>query len=83
MYAFAVTDGKTIVLARDSIGKKPVYFTDGFPFFFVSERKALIKVKGSNQIKRLPPEVILEVSENEIRVERGYSIEKPPLRLTI
>ena len=81
MYVFAVTDGKTLVLARDPIGKKPVYFTDGFPFFFASERKALIKVKGGNRIKRLPPGVILEVSENEIRVERGYSIEKPPIEI--
>jgi asparagine synthase (glutamine-hydrolysing) len=79
MYAFAVTDGKSLVLARDPVGEKPIYFTDEFPFYFASERKALIKGNGS--IKRLSLGKVLEVSENGIRIETGYQIEKPPIEI--
>ncbi len=78
MYAFAVTDGKSLVLARDPVGKKPIYFTDSFPFYFASERKAI--TSGAGIIKRLPPGKILEVSER-IRIEAGYEIERPPIEI--
>ncbi len=78
MYAFAVTDGKSLALARDPVGKKPIYFTDSLPFYFASERKAI--TSGEGIIKRLPPGKILEVSER-IRIETGYEIEKPPIEI--
>jgi len=35
MYAIAVTDGTSVVVARDPIGKKPLYYTS--PSFLVSK----------------------------------------------
>jgi asparagine synthase (glutamine-hydrolysing) len=80
MYAFAVTDGQSLVLARDPIGKKPLYFTDEFPFRFASERKAIFN--GNGNIKRLVPGAVLEVRENKIKIENGREIEKPPIDIT-
>ena len=80
MYAFAVTDGRSLVLARDPIGKKPLYFTDEFPFRFASERKAILN--GNGNIKRLLPGAVLEVRENKIKIENGREIEKPPIDIT-
>jgi asparagine synthase (glutamine-hydrolysing) len=77
MYALAVTDGLTLVLARDPIGKKPVYYTTGFPFYFASERKALIK--GNGEIKRLLPGKIAEVRNSGIKIHDGYEVERPPI----
>jgi asparagine synthase (glutamine-hydrolysing) len=40
MWAFAIYDGKTIFLARDLAGEKPLYYSNK-PFAFASEAKAL------------------------------------------
>src|SRR3990167_9267645 len=40
MFAFCIKDGKTLFLARDIAGEKPLYFSYG-PFRFASEAKAL------------------------------------------
>ena len=80
MYAFAVTDGKCVVLARDPVGKKPVYYVEGFPFYFASEPKALRK--AGREIERLRPGDILVVDPNRISVQEGYRIEQSPIRLT-
>lgn len=54
MYAFAIYDDheKTIFLARDRVGKKPLkyYLTDSV-FIFASELKAILKQSG---VKRIP-----------------------------
>lgn len=45
MYALAATDGTTLVLARDAIGKKPIYVVEGEgTLAFASERKALAPI---------------------------------------
>ena len=49
MFAFAISDGKTLFLARDLAGEKPLYYTEN-PFEFASENKAL-NFKG----KEFPP----------------------------
>lgn len=79
MYALAVTDGRTLVLARDPIGKKPLYYTDGFPFYFASERKALLK--GNGEIRRLLPGKVAEIKKNTVKIHDGYEIEKPPIEI--
>ncbi len=79
MYAFAVTDGESLVVARDPVGKKPIYFTDTPPFYFASERKALDIEDGS--IRRLPPGKVLEVKGKEINIYQGYEIEKPQIHI--
>ncbi|MFQ5684415.1 MAG: asparagine synthetase B family protein [Candidatus Binatia bacterium] len=80
MYAFAVTNGEEVVVARDPIGKKPVYYIEGFPFYFASETKTL-RDKG-REIVRLRPGDILIVNRTGINVQEGYRIEEPPIRLT-
>jgi len=80
MYAFAVTDGTRVVVARDPVGKKPVYYVEGFPFYFASEPKAL---RGAGrEIERLSPGDILVIDRNRITVQEGYQIEESPIRLT-
>lgn len=79
MYAIAVTDGKALALARDPIGKKPLYYNNEFPFYFASERKALVNSDG--QIKRVMPGQIVIVQNNEITTHEGYKIEKPPIEI--
>ena len=80
MYAFAVTDGNDVVLARDPIGKKPVYYVDGFPFYFASETKALRDL--GRDILRLNPGSILKVGKAGLEIHEGYRIEKPAICLT-
>lgn len=80
MYAFAVTDGTSLVIARDPVGKKPVYYVEGFPFYFASEPKALREL--GREIERLRPGDMLVVDRHRISVREGYQIEESPIRLT-
>lgn len=80
MYSFAVSDGERVVLARDPVGKKPVYYVEGFPFYFASETKAL---KGTGrEVLRLHPGEVLTVGPSRITSREGYAIERPSIRLT-
>jgi len=79
MYAIAVTDGKSLVLARDPIGKKPLYYQNEFPFYFASERKALVNNGG--KIKRVMPGQLVKVEGHEITTHQGYQIERPPIEI--
>lgn len=50
MFAFAIWDSKQrrLILARDRVGKKPLYYYEsGSTIFFASELKAILKVLGS------------------------------------
>lgn len=54
MFAFAITDGKDIFLARDPIGIKPLYYVSDEKnnLYFASEQKALIEI--SSDIHEFP-----------------------------
>ena len=62
MYVLAATDGTRVVLVRDAIGKKPLYYVSGARCFaFASERKALVAVARAESapIERLLPGELL------------------------
>ncbi|MCA9809777.1 MAG: asparagine synthetase B [Candidatus Dadabacteria bacterium] len=81
MYALAVTDGDSLVLARDPIGKKPLYYTDGLPFYFASERKALLHARSNDEIKRVLPGKLVLVTGDGVSVHDGYEVERPPIEI--
>ncbi|MDY6966256.1 MAG: asparagine synthetase B [Halobacteriota archaeon] len=78
MYAFAVTDGDEVVIARDPIGIKPVYYSerDG-AVYFCSEKKGLADL--GDDLKRIDPGYILHANEEGISIERGVQIERPQI----
>lgn len=78
MYALAVTDGKSVVLARDPIGKKPLYYLKNNDItYFASEKKALWN--GQDNPKRLKPGDILSIDKTNLSIHEGYAIEKPQI----
>lgn len=64
-YAFAAYDGNELVIVRDPIGVKPIYYgNEDNLFAFASEKKALWKV-GINKIISLPPNLMLYYQETK------------------
>lgn len=81
-YAFALWDGENLVLARDPVGVKPLYYgKNGKISAFASERKALWNI-GIMEVNSLPPGHILFngqlilvetlFDEEEIRSNNGF-----------
>ena len=77
-YSFVLWDDNRLILVRDSVGLKPIYygFTDN-TFVFASERKALWHI-GINDTKTLTPGHILVINENildeSINIENSYDL---------
>ena len=78
MYAIAVTDGNSIVVARDPIGKKPVYHVenDGV-IYFASEKKALWN--GKDTPHRLNPGNILHIDGSGAKEHEGFKLQLPQI----
>jgi asparagine synthase (glutamine-hydrolysing) len=78
MYAIAVTDGKSLVVARDPIGKKPLYYIqNGKVTYFASEKKALWNGKDSPM--RLDPGDILCVDHSGLKIHEGFHMQFPQI----
>jgi asparagine synthase (glutamine-hydrolysing) len=78
MYALAVTDGKSIVVARDPIGKKPLYYIkNGDITYFASEKKALWN--GADNPGRLNPGEILLIDDTGPSVHEGFMLQFPQI----
>jgi len=78
MYTLAVTDGRSIVLARDPIGKKPLYYVAGPDVtYFASEKKALWN--GKDDPARLNPGDILHLGPSGAEVHEGYHLQMPQI----
>ena len=56
-FAFAIWDGKELILGRDRMGQKPLYYyRDGDRFMFASEIKSiLLQVKAAPSFSRVSP----------------------------
>jgi asparagine synthase (glutamine-hydrolysing) len=81
MYVFAVTAGDEVVIARDPVGIKPIYYVeDGGSVYFCSEKKGLYDIEG--KIKRILPGKILRVNKEGISVHPGVRIERPQIDIT-
>ena len=67
-YSLAVTDGESIVVARDPIGKKPLYYIKNENItYFASEKKALWN--GKDDPVRLNPGDILNIDNELFKVK--------------
>lgn len=78
MYTIAVTDGKSLVVARDPIGKKPLYYIrNGQTTYFASEKKALWN--GRDDPERLYPGDILHVDDTGAAVHNGFHLQFPQI----
>ncbi len=84
VYAFAYLLEKKLILARDIIGLKPIWYSHADGFSFASEKKALEKV-GLIDINELNPRKILiyHIEKNELEfIERGFFKIIPEIRQT-
>lgn len=78
MYSLAVTDGESLVVARDPIGKKPLYYIKNENItYFASEKKALWN--GKDTPERLNPGDILNIDNSGVRVEEGFHLQMPQI----
>ena len=78
MYTIAVSDGKSVVVARDPIGKKPLYYIQNENVtYFASEKKALWN--GKDDPKRLYPGDILRIDESGPEVHEGFHMQFPQI----
>ncbi len=81
MYVFAVTDGDEVVIARDPVGIKPVYYVEGEgSVYFCSEKKGLYDIEG--KIGSVPPGKILRANKDGISIHQGVTIERPQIDIT-
>ncbi|MDY6861991.1 MAG: asparagine synthetase B [Thermodesulfobacteriota bacterium] len=78
MYTLAVTDGDSIVIARDPIGKKPLYYIKNDRVtYFASEKKALWN--GKEDPKRLNPGDLLFINDSGASIHEGFHLQSPPV----
>ncbi|MCF8031995.1 MAG: hypothetical protein K9K66_11410 [Desulfarculaceae bacterium] len=78
MYALAVTDGQAVVVARDPIGKKPLYFIQNGPVvYFASEKKALWN--GTDEPIRINPGEMLYIDDQKAELAEGYHLDPPQI----
>jgi asparagine synthase (glutamine-hydrolysing) len=78
MYVIAVTDGESVVVARDPIGKKPLYYLcNEDTTYFASERKALWN--GEEDPIRLNPGGILKIDNSGTEAHEGFNLQLPQI----
>jgi asparagine synthase (glutamine-hydrolysing) len=81
MYVLAVTDGEEIVIARDPMGIKPIYYVEKeCCVYFCSEKKGLYDI--DDNIKRIAPGRILQVNKDGVSLHQGVQIERPQIDVT-
>ncbi|MFH1036286.1 MAG: asparagine synthase-related protein [Pseudomonadota bacterium] len=80
MYAIAASDGRSVVVARDPIGKKPVYYLENQgTTYFASEKKALWN--GQDTPQRLLPGDLLHIDAQGHQVHQGFHLQSPQIDL--
>lgn len=67
MFAFALLRDNTVVICRDQFGVKPLYYFSGKEgFAFSSERKGLWRIGIRENVRSLPPGMILTATHGRI-----------------
>lgn len=67
VYAFAYIEDDTLILARDIIGIKPLWYNPSDGFSFASEKKALEKINIINAIELNPRKILVyNITTNKI-----------------
>ena len=69
IYAFAYWRDNEVIIARDLVGVKPVWFSHQDGFAFASEKKVLIKA-GFHDVAELNPRVVLKYGVQQNLLER-------------
>jgi asparagine synthase (glutamine-hydrolysing) len=85
IYSFAVSDNKHIVLARDRVGIKPLYYSiksDGKSLGFASDKKTLWN-GGFKHVEHVRPGNIVTIEVDSLRVEVAKGIAIQPEMLSI
>ncbi len=79
VYAFAYLHDNTLVLARDIIGIKPLWYSHSETFSFASEKKALEKIGMQNVIELNPRSVLsYDIKNNSIELAKRDFFEITP-----
>ena len=83
VYAFAYIEKDKVVLARDLIGVKPLWFCCSDEFMFASEKKALEKMGANNPVELNPRKILIYNMKNKKIefVEREFFKIKPEIKL--
>lgn len=81
-YAFAYIQDDKLLLARDIIGIKPLWYDHSDGFSFASEKKALEKVGLTNSIELNPRKILVyDINKNRINlIERGFFKIEPEIK---
>jgi asparagine synthase (glutamine-hydrolysing) len=79
VYAFAYIKDNKLILARDIIGIKPIWFNHSDGFSFASEKKALEKIGLISTIELNPRKILVyDINNNKIKfIERKFFKIKP------
>ena len=84
VYAVACTDGRSVVIARDLIGVRQLYWGENDELIaFASEKKALWRIGLMDEIRRLLPGEILCISQSGLRSARRSTDFLKPKGVTI
>ena len=76
-YAIASLDGEKIILARDPVGQRPLYFGKNQRLIAAaSERKALWRV-GLDEVKSFPPGYVMSLTRKGWRLQHSRTIRQP------
>ncbi len=76
-YVIALLHGQKMVLARDPVGQKPLYFAeDSRLFAAASERKALWRV-GFSRVESFPPGHVMTLTKTAWRLRCSRTIRQP------
>lgn len=82
VYSFAYIRDEKVIIARDIIGIKPLWYSHSDTFSFASEKKALENIGMMNIIELNPRKVLIyDIKKNKVTfIERSFFKTKPEIK---